>query len=224
MLPEKAWEIILENKGIIGSIIKKNFSFFISFFCIEIEDLYSIGEIGMYKALIGLEIKDTNGTFYGLTQRYIKSEIITHLRNFYFRTVRVPICQHKKRQYIPKKMLEFSKGVEDLAKKTILGDRNPVELDNIYGDDSDEPLIERFMSCENGILEELSSKEAYKILSHLISNLSEKEKDILIQTTGLFGFEIKKQSDIGKMYGVKGNAIGESKKRIINKIRRLLYP
>ena len=230
---EKAKEkIILSNLKLVVSIAKKYMKKSAAFI-----DLIQEGNLGLVKAIEKFDISK-NCCFSTYAYYWIKQEILRYLANT-SKTIRVPVFVYDKINKVKKaQSIFFSNNgkmptkeelseilnisveeVQDLL--VIIFKNNITSLDAPASLDSDTDLIDFIMDDVDGP-EELIIKTQYnsyiqKLIN--ISNLSQREIDIIYLKFGIETQTPKTLSEIAEMYGFSRQRVYQIIKKSLDKIR-----
>lgn len=81
-------------------------------------------------------------------------------------------------------------------------------------------MMERLCTDMDNVEKEVDFNEEYEFLQEAISELSEKEKDIVCRTFGVLGYEKEKQKDIKKRHNYSScNAVIHIRKKALEKMK-----
>lgn len=150
----------------------------------NIEDLISIGSIGLIKA-VNTFCPDRNIKLATYASRCIENEILMYIRKY--------------------SNLKNEMSIDEPL--NVDWDGNELLLSDVLGTDSDE------------ISTELENEDEKKLLRHLVDNLNEREREIMIMRFGLLGGEELTQKDVADRLGISQSYISRLEKRIIAKLK-----
>ena len=154
---------------------------------INLEDLISIGTIGLIKA-IGTYRRDRNIKLATYSSRCIENEILMYIRKIANQKTEVSLDEPINMDY----------------------DGNEVLLSDILG--TDEDMILRPMEDDVDLL----------LLRKAVSELPEREKEIVMMRFGLEGRQEMTQKEVAAYMGISQSYISRLEKRIMLKLRREL--
>ena len=154
---------------------------------INLEDLISIGSIGMIKA-IGTYRRERNIKLATYSSRCIENEILMYIRKIANQKTEVSLDEPINMDY----------------------DGNELLLSDILG--TDEDMILRPMEDDVDLL----------LLRKAVSELPEREKEIVIMRFGLEGRQEMTQKEVAAYMGISQSYISRLEKRIMLKLRREL--
>ena len=150
----------------------------------NIEDLISIGSIGLIKA-VNTFCPDRNIKLATYASRCIENEILMYIRKY--------------------SNLKNEMSIDEPL--NVDWDGNELLLSDVLGTDSDE------------ISTELENEDENKLLRHLVDNLNEREREIMIMRFGLLGGDELTQKDVADRLGISQSYISRLEKRIIAKLK-----
>jgi len=150
----------------------------------NIEDLISIGSIGLIKA-VNTFCPDRNIKLATYASRCIENEILMYIRKY--------------------SNLKNEMSIDEPL--NVDWDGNELLLSDVLGTDSDE------------ISTELENEDEKKLLRHLVDNLNEREREIMIMRFGLLGGDELTQKDVADRLGISQSYISRLEKRIIAKLK-----
>ena len=154
---------------------------------INLEDLISIGTIGLIKA-IGTYRRDRNIKLATYSSRCIENEILMYIRKIANQKTEVSLDEPINMDY----------------------DGNELLLSDILG--TDEDMILRPMEDDVDLL----------LLRKAVSELPEREKEIVMMRFGLEGRQEMTQKEVAAYMGISQSYISRLEKRIMLKLRREL--
>jgi len=151
----------------------------------NIEDLISIGSIGLIKA-VNTFCPDRNIKLATYASRCIENEILMYIRKY--------------------SNLKNEMSIDEPL--NVDWDGNELLLSDVLGTDSDE------------ISTELENEDEKKLLRHLVDNLNEREREIMIMRFGLKGNPEKTQKEVADIIGISQSYISRLEKRIFKKLKK----
>lgn len=154
---------------------------------INLEDLISIGTIGLIKA-IGTYRRDRNIKLATYSSRCIENEILMYIRKIANQKTEVSLDEPINMDY----------------------DGNELLLSDILGTD------------EDMILRPMEDAVDLKLLRHAVSELPEREKQIVVMRFGLEGRQEMTQKEVAAYMGISQSYISRLEKRIMLKLRKEL--
>jgi RNA polymerase sporulation-specific sigma factor len=154
---------------------------------INLEDLISIGTIGLIKA-IGTYRRDRNIKLATYSSRCIENEILMYIRKIANQKTEVSLDEPINMDY----------------------DGNELLLSDILGTD------------EDMILRPMEDDVDLKLLRHAVSELPEREKQIVEMRFGLEGRQEMTQKEVAAYMGISQSYISRLEKRIMLKLRKEL--
>ena len=154
---------------------------------INLEDLISIGTIGLIKA-IGTYRRDRNIKLATYSSRCIENEILMYIRKIANQKTEVSLDEPINMDY----------------------DGNELLLSDILGTD------------EDMILRPMEDVVDLKLLRHAVSELPEREKQIVEMRFGLEGRQEMTQKEVAAYMGISQSYISRLEKRIMLKLRKEL--
>lgn len=179
--PEKAREkLIIHNLRLVVYIAKKFDSK-----CSGVEDLISIGTIGLIKAVNTFR-PDKNIKLATYASRCIENEILMYLRKT--------------------SSLKYEVSFDEPL--NVDWDGNELLLSDVLGSDSDE--------IGRGVEQEAENK----LLLSLVSELTDRERNIMELRFGLRGNEEHTQKEVADMLGISQSYISRLEKRIIGNLKK----
>ena len=154
---------------------------------IHLEDLISIGTIGLIKA-IGTYRRDKNIKLATYSSRCIENEILMYIRKIANQKAEISLDEPINMDY----------------------DGNELLLSDILGTE------------EDMILRPMEDDVDLRLLRRAVSELPEREKQIVVMRFGLEGRQEMTQKDVAALMGISQSYISRLEKRIMLKLRREL--
>ena len=154
---------------------------------INLEDLISIGTIGLIKA-IGTYRRDRNIKLATYASRCIENEILMHIRKIAGQKAEVSLDEPINMDY----------------------DGNELLLSDILG--TDEDMILRPMEDDVDLC----------VLRQALSELPEREREIVLMRYGLYGYKELTQKEVAQKLGISQSYISRLEKRIMLRLRKEL--
>jgi RNA polymerase sporulation-specific sigma factor len=154
---------------------------------INLEDLISIGTIGLIKA-IGTYRRDRNIKLATYASRCIENEILMHIRKIAGQKAEVSLDEPINMDY----------------------DGNELLLSDILG--TDEDMILRPMEDDVDLC----------VLRQALSELPEREREIVLMRYGLYGYKELTQKEVAHKLGISQSYISRLEKRIMLRLRKEL--
>ena len=154
---------------------------------INIEDLISIGTIGLIKA-IGTYRRDKNIKLATYASRCIENEILMHIRKIAGQKAEISLDEPINMDY----------------------DGNELLLSDILGTD------------EDMILRPLEDDVDLCVLRQALSELPEREREIVLMRYGLYGHKELTQKEVAQKLGISQSYISRLEKRIMLRLRKEL--
>ena len=152
---------------------------------INLEDLISIGTIGLIKA-IGTYRRDRNIKLATYASRCIENEILMHIRKIAGQKAEVSLDEPINMDY----------------------DGNELLLSDILG--TDEDMILRPMEDDVDLC----------VLRQALSELPEREREIVLMRYGLYGYKELTQKEIAEKMGISQSYISRLEKRIMMRLKK----
>jgi len=178
--------LILANEGLVNYTINR---------CINSEysdDLYSIGKMGLIKAI---DAYREGGNFGSLALTLIHNEIMLHFR--------------KQKSKVEQKAL-----IQSLEA--------PILLDQYFYDKDKTIDLQDVLADDNDFREEVMHKDLGRYITTLFKYLQPIEQKVVIFSVGLFGCPALNQRDIAKVLGATQPSVSKILTRAVRKIRILL--
>jgi RNA polymerase sporulation-specific sigma factor len=152
---------------------------------IHIEDLISIGSIGLIKA-INTYRRDKNIKLATYASRCIENEILMHIR-------------------------------KTAAQKAEISLDEPINMDY----DGNELLLSDILGTEEDmILRPLEDDVDLRVLRQALSELPEREREIVLMRYGLYGYKELTQKEIAEKMGISQSYISRLEKRIMMRLKK----
>jgi len=152
---------------------------------INLEDLISIGTIGLIKA-INTYRRDKNIKLATYASRCIENEILMHIRKTSCQKAEISLDEPINMDY----------------------DGNELLLSDILGTDEDQ------------IYRPMEDDVDLRVLRQALSELPEREREIVLLRFGLYGHKEMTQREIAQQMGISQSYISRLEKRIMQRLRR----
>ena len=233
MARKSYWDVVLENQGLVGSIVKREYMWAVNRSpIIEWSDLFQVGLLGLHRAVQTYDKK----TGYKLTTYayyWIKQHITRCIQSEVFGAVRVPSYQFDRLNKIKKKFGEdFDLSDLFLKKKISLLDYrairairydSDIRLDEQVNPESASLRYADFILVHEGrdVYQELEHGDMQVMVERACEKLSPKELLVLQKRYGLNGFKEQTLEEIGKDIKLTRERVRQIEVKTIERLKRL---
>ena len=233
---DKVWQVVVENRGLVGAVIKKHFSWVFSYTSVlDYGDLYTIGLLGLHRAVELYDPKKgyTLGTY---AFNWIRQYIHRAFQVEGFRTVRVP-C------YVHDRLSQVKREVETLIKE---GDSQasaldwegmsanevaalhsmlaPISLSGYLGEDDDGPAFQDVVvggNVRDDVYAIMESQEAFDMVEAACSRLDPRSREVLARRYGLWGLDRETLDDIAEDLELTRERVRQLEVAALARLRKL---
>lgn len=227
-------EIFNRNSGLVPYIAKKYFKY-VNSNQLTIMDIIQTGNIGLVKAIKSFDLS-YKYTFSTWACKIIENEIRKYIHQYGYSIKMNYKLQNSLKKYKEKidilmKELERIPTIEELAssleisKEKVLEEqlidmgKNFISLNTPITEDGDEMFL--FLEDQNIEESNVDKEEIKQVILEALenSNLTEKEKEVIVLRYGLFDGEFKKYKEIAEKFGVTKQRIFQLEVTALKKIR-----
>lgn len=196
-MKKSAWDVVLANQGLVGSVIKKEFGWILrKCYVMDFQDLFQIGLMGLHRAAQKYDNKRgyTLGTY---AYAWIKQFIMRAYAMEGFRFTRIPVHNMDKVTALTRR-LDKGESLRELfddgeitectyqAAKISLGEKSFVELDAPVADGGSETVGAIFVADESTSLQErLQKADVESAVRRMLEKLTPRERYVLEKRYGI---------------------------------------
>lgn len=224
-----ARDIVVENNlKLVVSIARKYVGNGLGFL-----DLIQEGNIGLLEAISKFDVSK-GYKFSTFATWWIKQAMTRALGN-QSRSIRTPIHMVEKLSYIKKKTKELESTlhreptIEEISSaikidvqecKALMEQSSEViSISTMVNEDNS--LEQVIPTREDGPAKKAERKELQRIFNELLNELSDRDRELIIKKFGLFGTREHTQEELGELFGVTKQRVGQLQKRALDKITNL---
>lgn len=232
---ETAWKIVLQNQGIVGKVIKNNFTWHLKRNpgVVSYEDMFNTGLLGLHKAVcmfnpkLGFKLS----TYAFVWIRHFISRMLVIEG---FQSVRIPnylddkfvSIRKKYRGSIPNSVIENEKNPALKRALEIMSTPMPINLDEtVTQEEKHSATFKDFIVFHENetLFQQLDEQDLHTIVLHACRNLSARSKAIINARYGLEGEEALSLEEIGIEFDMSKERVRQIQRNSIEILRQYFH-